>query len=171
MKKIFNAIMAFATAALLFSACEPVGQGVAFPKEPRIESELKGYQVLVGEDASAIAFILRWTNEQTASYKIYLSSLESDEVLNLSNTSIVVENDVREMMVKQSDLVAYAAQLGFEVTSLAINSLVEGVPAPNQVSFRINVSAFDQNGNEFTQPAIYTRYATVTLAPQGTVSE
>ena len=46
MKKIFNAIMAFAAAALLFSACEPAGKGIAFPKEPRIEYETQGYQSL-----------------------------------------------------------------------------------------------------------------------------
>lgn len=169
MKKIFNAIMAFAAAALLFSACEPVGQGVAFPKEPRIEYELDGYQAVIGEDASAVAFILRWTNEQTASYKIYLGSLESEAVLTLNNTSVLVENDVREMKINQSDLVAYAAQLGYEVTATGVTAISDEVQPANSVSFRIYVAATDANGEEFTQPAIYTRYAPVTIVPQSFV--
>ena len=153
MKKIFNVIMAFAAAAVLFSSCDPAGVGVAFPKEPRIEYEEKGYQAIVGENESATSFILRWTNESTATYTIYLSSIDSEEVKTLGNTSTLVENDVREMQIKQSDLVAYA----------------NGAPM-NSVSFRINVSAKDANGEEFTQPAIYTRYAPVTLVPQ-TIAE
>lgn len=171
MKKIFNAIMAFVAAAVLFSSCESVGVGVPFPKEPRIEYELEGYEAVVGEDASATAFILRWTNEQTATYTVYLSSLESEETLTVTGTSAVVENDVREMQIKQSELVAYAAKLGYEVTAAGITSLVEGVEAPNLLTFRINVSAKDKNGEEFTQPAVYTRYAPVTLVPQGIIAE
>lgn len=171
MKKIFNAIMAFAAAALLFSACEPAGKGVAFPKEPRIEYELDGYQAVIGEDASATAFILRWTNEQTASYKIYLGSLESEAVLNLNNTSTLVENDVREMKIKQSDLVSYAAQLGYEVTAAGVTAISPDVQAASSVSFRIYVAATAANGEEFTQPAIYTRYAPVTLVPQAAIAE
>ena len=166
MKKIFNAIMAFAAAALLFSACEPAGKGIAFPKEPRIEYETQGYQVVVGEDASATAFILRWTNEETASYTIYLTSLESEAVKNLSNTSSLVENDVREMQIKQSDLVAYAAELGYEVTATGVTAISPDVEPANSVSFNINVSATDKDGNEFTDQATYTRSAKVTIVPQ-----
>lgn len=171
MKKIFNAIMAFVAAALLFSACEPAGKGIAFPKEPRIEYELQGYQAVIGEDASATAFILRWTNEETASYTIYLTALESEAVKNLSNTSTLVENDVREMKIKQSDLVAYAAQLGYEVTATGVTAVAPEVQAANSVSFRIYVAATAANGEEFTQPAIYTRYAPVTLVPQAAIAE
>ena len=169
MKKIFNVIMAFAAAAMLFSACEPEGVGVAYPKEPRIEFELDGYQAVIGEDASATAFILRWTNEATASYKVYLGSLESEAVLTLTNNSTLVENDVRELKVKQNDLVNYAAQLGYEVTATGVTALNESVQPANSVSFRIYVSATDANGKEFTQPAIYTRYAPVVLVPQAFV--
>lgn len=168
MKKIFNVIMAFAAAAVLFSSCDPAGVGVAFPKEPRIEYEEKGYQAIVGENESATSFILRWTNESTATYTIYLSSIDSEEVKTLGNTSTLVENDVREMQIKQSDLVAYAAQLGYQVTA---NGITDANGAPmNSVSFRINVSAKDANGDDFSQPAIYTRYAPVTLVPQ-TIAE
>lgn len=160
--------MAFAAAAVLFSSCDPAGVGVAFPKEPRIEYEEKGYQAIVGENESATSFILRWTASRQescpATYTIFLSSLDSEEVMTLDNTSVLVENEVREMQIKQSDLVAYAAQLGYQVTA---NGITDANGAQmNSVSFRINVSAKDANGDDFPQPAIYTRYAPVTLVPQ-----
>ena len=154
MKKILLVFITLAASLLFFSACEPVGVGVAYPKEPRIEYELDGYKAVIGENADEVSFILRWMNEETATYSIYLGSLESEEVRTINNTSTVVANDVREMKIKQSDLVAYAAALGYEVTSTGITALTEGVEAPASVSFRIYVAATDKNGEEFTQPAI-----------------
>lgn len=165
MKKIFNVLLVFAAASLLFSACEPAGVGVAFPKEPRIEFESEGYTAVVGAISSQVSFTLRWMNEPTAAYTVWLASTDSDQVKELTGSTKVVENDVREMKIIQSDLVDYAAQLGYTVTSSGVTA-PEGVGRVKSVSFRIYVAATDKDGNEFTQPATYTRYASVTLIPQ-----
>jgi len=165
MKKIFNVIMAFAAAALLFSSCEAVGVGTPFPKQPRIEFEEAGYELIVS-DATPGSFILRWMDEPTATYTVYLSSLDSEETLTLKGTSKLVENDVREMQVKQADLVNYALTLGYEVTGAGITSLDPEVEAPSTLSFRINVSAKDKNGEDFPQQGVYTRWAPVVLIPE-----
>ena len=87
MRKIFNVIVAFVAATLFFSACESTGVGVAYPKEPRIEFELDGYTAVIGENSQETSFILRWINEETATYDVYLGSLNSEEVYQISTAS------------------------------------------------------------------------------------